>query len=105
MGQWGGAHVGLVLDGSGGRFDYDCASGTVGPIVPGADGRFTASGTHKPEHGGPVRRGEVLPTYRATFTGRINGDRMSLEGRTENGASLGPFALKRGAEPGIFRCL
>ena len=83
-GQWGGAHIGLVLDPSGGRIDYDCASGTVGPIVPGPDGRFSVAGTHTPGHGGPVREGEVLPTYEANFIGRISGDRMSFQGRTEN---------------------
>ncbi len=104
-GHWGGLHIGLTLDPSGGRLEYDCAGGTVGPIVPGPDGRFIASGTHTPEHGGPIREGEVSPTYRATFTGRVAGDRMSFQGRTESGVDLGPFALTRGAEPGILRCL
>lgn len=104
-GQWGGQHIGLTLDASGGRIEYDCATGTIGPVIPAAGGAFVADGTHTPEHGGPVREGEVLPSYTARFTGSVAGDRMTLSGRIETGVELGPFTLRRGAEPGIFRCL
>lgn len=104
-GDWGGTHIGLSLDPAGGRIEYDCASGTIEPIIPGAGGAFVAAGTHTPGQGGPAREGEVLPTYRAQFSGTVRGDRMDLRGRVENGVELGPFALRRGAEPGIFRCL
>ena len=95
----------MTLDSSGGRIEYDCAGGTIGAVVPGPDGRFVADGTHTPEHGGPMREGEVLPTYKARFQGEVRGDRMTLNGRIENGVTLGPFALRHGAEPQIFRCL
>lgn len=104
-GQWGGQHIGLTLDSTGGRIEYDCAAGTIGPVIPAAGGVFVAEGTHTPEHGGPVREGEVLPTYRARFTGSVAGDRMTLSGRMETGVELGPFTLRRGAEAGILRCL
>ena len=104
-GEWGGTHVGLHLAPDGGTLDYDCAHGTIGPIQPGSDGRFAAAGTHTPEHGGPVREGEVLPTHAARYSGAVRGDHMTLHGRLDNGVELGPFELKRGAEPIIFRCL
>ena len=104
-GEWGGSHVGLQLTTAGGTLNYDCAHGTIGPIVAGAGGRFTAEGTHTPEHGGPVRQGEVLPSLHASFEGRVSGDRMTLTGQLDDGAVLGPFALRRGAQPTIFRCL
>ena len=104
-GQWGGPHIGLTLDASGGRIEYDCAAGTIDPIIPIAGGRFTATGTHTPGWGGPAIEGQVLPTYAAQFSGTVRGDRMTLQGRVENGVALGPFSLRRGAEPGIFRCL
>jgi hypothetical protein len=104
-GQWGGPHIGLTLDASGGRIEYDCAAGTIGPIVPGAGGRFATTGTHTPGWGGPEIEGQVRPTHGAQFSGMVRGDRMTLEGRVENGVVLGPFTLGRGAEPGIFRCL
>ena len=104
-GDWGGTHVGLRLEPSGGTLDYDCASGTIGPVTPGPDGAFTAVGRHTPGHGGPEREGEILPTYTIRYSGVVRGDRMSLRGRVENGVDLGPFDLRRGGEPIIFRCL
>ena len=104
-GEWGGAHIGLSLTESGGRLEYDCASGTIGQVVPDRSGHFAAAGTHTPGHGGPDIEGEVLPTHATRFSGTVHGDRMTLVGRVENGVELGPFTLRRGAEPGIFRCL
>ncbi len=104
-GQWGGVHIGLTLDASGGQIAYDCAAGTIGPLAPDSAGRFTASGTHTPGHGGPVREGEVMPTHAATFAGTVRGDTMTLQGRIDTGVELGPFTLRRGGEAGIFRCL
>jgi hypothetical protein len=105
LGSWGGTHVGLVLDGSGGRLEYDCASGTTAPVISGPNGRFQVEGSHTPAAGGPEIEGQVRPTYHARFSGRARGDRMTLTGRLENGVVLGPFELRRGAEPIIFRCL
>lgn len=104
-GQWGGRHIGLVLEQSGGRIEYDCASGTIGPVVPDARAQFTATGMHTPGWGGPEIVGQVRPTHRVRYTGSVRGERMTLHGRVENGVLLGPFTLRRGAEPGIFRCL
>ena len=103
-GAWGGAHVGLKLDLSGGTLDYDCAHGTIGPVLVSPGGVFTAQGTHTPEHGGPIREGETLPVYRTQYSGLVRGDRMNLQGRVENGVLLGPFELRRGAEPQILPC-
>ena len=104
-GDWGGTHVGLHLSAAGGTLEYDCAHGTIGPIVAGRGGRFTSEGTHTPEHGGPVREGEVLPSFHATYSGMVSEDRMMIEGRLDNGVALGPFELRRGAQPVLFRCL
>lgn len=104
-GAWGGSHVGLALDPWGGRLDYDCAAGTIAAVVPDGSGRFEAAGTHTPGLGGPERIAMVPPTYPARFTGTVRGDRMTLTARVDNGVTLGPFTLRRGAEPMIFRCL
>lgn len=104
-GSWGGTHVGLTLDASGGKLEYDCAAGTVGPIIPGRDGRFVAEGTHTPGSGGPEIVGRVPPTYEASYSGTVRGERMTLQGRLANGVELGPYELRRGAEPIVFRCL
>lgn len=104
-GDWGGTHIGLRLGSTGGTLEYDCAAGTIGPIFRGRDGRFVAAGTHTPGWGGPEIEGQVRPTHRAQFRGTVRGDSMTLTGRVDNGVVLGPFTLRRGAEPGIFRCL
>jgi hypothetical protein len=104
-GDWGGPHVALHLTAGGGTLDYDCAHGTIGPIIPRADGSFTAQGTHTREHGGPVREGEVLPTLTARYDGHVRGNRMTIGAVTSNEFALGPFELRRGVQPMLTRCL
>jgi len=105
-GEWGGKHVGLSLTSAGGTLEYDCAAGTIaGPLVPNPDGTFEAEGTHTPGWGGPEIEGQVMPTYHARYSGLVEGGVMSLQGRLENGGSLGPFTIRRESEPIIFRCL
>lgn len=105
-GQWGGTHVGLVLTQSGGTADYDCAGGTIdGPLVATPDGGFSGVGMHTPAAGGPERVGAVRPSYRARYQGRVRGERITLEVRVENGVLIGPYELRKGAEPVLSRCL
>ena len=105
-GDWGGAHVGLSLTSAGGTLDYDCAAGTMtGPALMHPDGTFLAEGIHTPGHGGPAREGETSPGYRVRYSGSVRGNTMSLQGVTETGTLLGPFTLRRGVQPMIFRCL
>ena len=106
-GAWGGQHVGLVLDGAGGRLEYDCAAGAItGPIRPDSAGRFRGEGTHTPGQGGPDRIDYVPPKLPAVYEGIVAGDRMTLRVRTvPSGQELGPFTLRRGAEPTLLKCL
>lgn len=105
-GNWGGTHVGLALDATGGRLDYDCASGEIlGPVQPDRAGRFVAQGFHTPGQGGPVRVDYVPPRRPATYSGQVSGDSMSLTVRVADGALIGPMTLRRGAQPMLYRCL
>ena len=105
-GHWGGAHVGLVMEGGLGRLEYDCASGTIdGPVLIAPDGRFEAQGAHIPGQGGPIRVGQIFTSHRAQYSGWVREDVMELSARLENGTLVGPFTLRRNAEPQIFRCL
>ncbi len=105
-GQWGGQHVGLMLDPSGGRLEYDCAAGVIGPVHPGRDGRFSSAGSHTPNTGGPERIGEVRPSYPAQYSGSVSGDRMTLQVSVPaRGLVIGPYQLRRGAQPMLMRCL
>ncbi len=103
-GEWGGEHVGLSVTSTGGTLEYDCAAGALGALMTNRDGTFVAEGTHTPGRGGPVMQGQRLPSYRVHYSGNVRGNTMSLQGRVENGALLGPFTLRRGADPIITRC-
>ena len=107
IGNWGGKHVGLALMPDGGTLEYDCADGRIDePVIPGSNGRFQASGWHRPGRGGPAREGEVLPTWPARYSGTVRGDGMTLRVDVpERGIVIGPYQLRRGTEPIIFRCL
>jgi hypothetical protein len=106
-GAWGGVHVSLVLQESGGMLEYDCASGEIdGPLRTDSAGRFSAVGYHTPGQGGPEREGYVPPRQPATYSGRVQGDVMTLlVSIPSTGVQIGPLTLRRGAEPTIFRCL
>jgi hypothetical protein len=104
-GAWGGAHASLTLNDTEGSIEYDCAHGALrSPVRLDAEGRFAVGGVHVREHGGPVRIGEVPDSLPARYLGRVSGDRMTL--RVLVGTdTLGPFELRRGAEPRLFKCL
>lgn len=105
-GLWGGPHVGLILEGGLGTLEYDCASGTIDTaIYPDPEGRFSATGTHRPGQGGPVRVGQIFTSHRAQYRGTVTEDVMELTAVLENGEVIGPYTLTRGAEPQLMRCL
>lgn len=103
-GQWGGPHVGLLLEGGIGTVEFDCAGGTIDTNLV-ASGTFTAAGTYRAGQGGPVRVGQIFTSQRATYSGSVTGDQMSLSVRLEDGSTLGPFTLARGAPGQLTRCL
>jgi hypothetical protein len=107
LGRWGGSHVSMDVTTAGAHLEYDCAEGVIEERLRlDADGRFTAVGSHTPGHGGPIRVGEILPSFRARYDGRVSGDRMDLlVTLTETGDVLGPFELRRGASGQLLKCL
>ena len=105
-GQWGGPRIGLVLEGGLGTIEYDCASGTIDtPVIPTPDGNFAATGTHRPGQGGPIRVGQIFTSVRANYAGKVEKDHMTLGVVLEDGTTLGPFSLDRGAQGQLTRCL
>jgi hypothetical protein len=107
LGSWGGSHVSMQVTSEGARLEYDCADGVIDePLRPDATGRFAASGSHTPGHGGPIRVDEILPVFRARYDGHVDREQMSLRVTlTETGVQLGPFGLRRGNFGLLFRCL
>lgn len=106
-GSWGGEHVRLTFTPEIALVEFDCGSGRIEvPVTPGPDGRFTAEGSHSPGQGGPDRVDQRPAIHLARYHGRVTGDEMVLEGEVPSiGAKLGPYRLRRGAEPTLFRCL
>ena len=106
-GLWGGSHVSMQVTSGGARLEYDCAEGAIDePLRPDGEGSFSAAGTHTPGHGGPIREGEILPSFRARYDGHVKGDQMSLlVTLSETGARLGSFELRRGSPGILLRCL
>ncbi len=106
-GEWGGDRAGLVATPDSGTLEYDCAAGRITePLRPASDGRFTASGTHTPGKGGPIRIDEVLPRRPARYIGRVAGDQLTLTVvMTDSNTSVGTFDLYRGRSPRVLKCL
>ncbi len=106
-GEWGGAHLGLVVTDAGANLEYDCAEGRIsGAVRPDRSGRFSAIGLHIPGHGGPIRFGEILETRPARYDGTVRGDKMTLTVTlTDTNEVLGTFTLTQGASPHVIKCL
>lgn len=106
MGDWGGPHAGITLEGGLGQVQFDCASGTIDKaIIPGPDGRFSVTGTYIEGQSGPIRVGQIFKSQRATYAGDIVGQQMTLRVALEDGTVLGPFALTENGQPQLTRCL
>jgi hypothetical protein len=102
-GLWGGLHVRLVLNESGGEIEFDCAHGAIRePLKPDREGRFSVAGTFYRE-GGPTRSDEAgLP---ARYSGRIEGDRMTLTlTLKDSNEKPDEFMLTRGNEGRLRKC-
>ena len=107
IGTWGGEHLQLELEETGGTLEYDCAYGTIDAgWTLSDDGEFEGSGEHIIEHGGPVQEGEILPSRPASYSGTIKDDRMSLTVTLSDSAQvIGTFELVHGSDGKIVRCL
>ena len=104
---WGGERIQLNVTTRGGTTEYDCGHGTIDqPIDLDRDGRFSVTGTHVFEHGGPVREDEPPDRHPARYDGRVNGDAMTLTVTlTDNKQDVGTFALRRDIAPRLHKCL
>ena len=106
-GPWGGEHIALVVTDTGSTVELDCASGTITePLALDAVGKFDATGTFTPGHGGPIRQGETSDSHPARYTGQVKGSMMTLTiVETDSGTNIGTFTLQRGVAARVFRCL
>ena len=103
-GLWGGEHIRIDVGAKSATIEYDCAHGVIqGPLTVDSQGRFNLRGTHTPERGGPVRADASERSQRATYTGSISGDKMTLTLRIAN-AEDEVFTLEKGKQGELFKC-
>ena len=105
-GKWGGQHAVLAVSDGGATVQFDCAHGTIpGPLALDADGRFSVPGDFVPEHGGPIRVGEVEEHRPVRYYGRVRGRKMVLSVRLgADREDIGPYTLEHGSDGWIVRC-
>lgn len=106
LGEWGGEGVSLLVTAAGGELEFDCAVGTIAPPVADPGGGFEQTGTFTLGFGGPDVEGREPDVRSAVWSGTIRGDRMSLSGHFEpDETPVGPFELRKNAEPLLRKCL
>ena len=105
-GVWGGAHLRMNVSGEGASLDFDCANGQIAaPFVADAEGGFDLPGTYTREGPGPIRIGREPSARPARYTGRVEGERMTLSVRLEGSATpLAEFTLTHGSEGRVVKC-
>jgi hypothetical protein len=105
-GTWGGEHVALDVSLKGASLEFDCAIGTIDqPVVARADGTIKVRGTYTRASGGPAHMGDEPDIHPAVYTGRLEGDVLTLKVTlTDLGIEVGPFTLRRGEPPMLFLC-
>ncbi len=105
--SFGGVGVLLVVREAGADLEFDCATGRIEePMTFSADGTFDVAGTFTPGMGGPVREDDPPIPEAARYLGGLLGDRLTLSAiLVENGATIGPYQLRRGEQPLLRRCL
>ena len=106
-GIWGGPHVQMDVGADGASLEFDCAHGaTDGPLAPDKDGRFDLAGYFVLERGGPVRAGQKEKRRPARYSGRVEGETMTLDVTlTDGGEHMGTFTLTRGHAGRLTKCL
>jgi hypothetical protein len=103
-GLWGGQHISMQVGTKSAAIEYDCATGVIkGPLLVDAAGNFELRGTHRTERGGPIRAGESREGQSATYTGSIEGNKMTLTLKLDD---LEPetFILEKGKEGELVKC-
>src|SRR5215510_10756286 len=102
-GLWGGQHISMKVGAKSATIEYDCANGVIdGPLLVDADGHFNLRGTHRTEHGGPIRADESSKGQPATYTGSINGNTMTLTLKIDD-SEAETFTLEKGKEGELFK--
>jgi hypothetical protein len=105
-GRWGGTGISIQVDSSGAKLEFDCAHGTIdAPLLLDSDGRFDLSGTFVPERPGPVRMGQEEKSEPARYSGRLDGETLTLEvHRPGAPRQMSPLSAVLGKAPRLRKC-
>lgn len=103
---WGGDHIDMEITDAAARFEFDCATGAVSAAIrPDAKGAFKAEGTFLPERSGPSRDDGKARGLKATYSGTIIKDLMTLrvvvDGQDPKGTT---YQLTRGQHGNLRKC-
>lgn len=106
LGTWGGDHIRMEVTERGAAIDYDCAHGSIDKrMTLDDDGNFDLAGFHVREHHGPIRVGRELASLPARYTGRVEGQTMTLNVTlADTKQSVGTYTLVYGRTPRIVKC-
>ena len=107
VGSWAGDHVRVDVAPGGAVIEYDCAHGTIDqPLSPDRTGRFSVSGTHTFDHGGPIRVDELPNRHPARYDGLVVADKLELTVTvTDAQQVIGNFTATFGAASRLLKCL
>ena len=59
----------------------------------------------RPDGRDGFRVGQIFKSQRASYSGQVAKDAMTLSVTIEDGTAMGPFTLTQGASPLLTRCL
>lgn len=112
LGQWGGDNIRLTIDALGGRIDYECGAGTIDTSIQlDPQNRFKANGKHddfsasKAGGSGPTDADAVPSIRGARYSGKVDGNQMSLTVQVDGDNAVRSFTLIRGKSVKLIRCL
>lgn len=105
-GRWGGVGIALDVTVSGARIELDCAHGTIdAPLALDAQGAFDLPGTLVRERPGPVREGQTETIEPVRYTGRLEGDALTLRIVRPNAPKAStPLSAVFGQTPRLRKC-
>jgi len=105
-GRWGGLGIAIEVTASGATIELDCAHGTIDePLLLDADGRFELPGKFVRERPGPVREDEEEKGESVRYSGRLEGDALTLRIQAPSAPrQMPPLTAILGRTPRLRKC-
>jgi hypothetical protein len=104
-GEWGGTHISMNVSDHSATIEYDCAHGEIpGPLNIDGEGKFELPGTFTPERGGPIRADETSREQKATYSGTVKGNTMTLTLKVGDSDDTETFTLEKDKQGKLVKC-